>query len=88
MPNPIPVMVLGRLAVDKPHQGHGLGPALLKDALRRVLSVSGEVGVRAVMVHAIDNDAVAFYGTFGFKAFPSDSRTLFLSVSDIVKAIA
>jgi len=87
MPNPIPVMILGRLAVDKPYQGRGIGPALLKDALQRVLTVSQQVGVRAVMVHAIDNDAIAFYSAYGFKAFPADSRTLFLPVTEIMAAL-
>ena len=88
MPNPIPVMIIGRLAVDKPYQGQGFGPAMLKDALQRIFGVSMTVGARAVMVHAIDNDAIAFYAAFGFKPFPSDSRTMFLPISDIAAALA
>ncbi|HKU65448.1 MAG TPA: GNAT family N-acetyltransferase [Rhizomicrobium sp.] len=88
MPNPIPVMIIGRLAVDKLYQGQGIGPAMLKDALQRILGVSKAVGARAVMVHAIDNDALAFYAAYGFKPFPLDSRTMCLPIEDIVAAIA
>jgi GNAT superfamily N-acetyltransferase len=88
MPNPIPVMIIGRLAVDKAYQGQGMGPAMLKDALQRILGVSKTVGARAVMIHAIDNDAVAFYAAYGFKPFPLDSRTMFLPIEEIAAAIA
>lgn len=88
MPNPIPVMIIGRLAVDKTCQGQRIGSGMLKDALQRILGVSTTVGARAVMVHAIDNDAIAFYASYGFKPFPLDSRTMFLSISEIAAAIA
>jgi GNAT superfamily N-acetyltransferase len=87
MPNPAPVMVIGRLAVDKVYQGQDIGPAILKDALKRILGVSQSVGARAVLVHAIDNDALGFYAAYGFKPFPSDSRTMYLSISDIAAAL-
>ncbi len=78
MPNPIPVMVLGRLAVDRAWQQQGLGPALLADALRRTLRVAGEVGVRALLVQALSETAKAFYLKFGFVASPQDPLLLFL----------
>ena len=87
MPNPIPVMIIGRLAVEKSYQGQGIGSAMLKDALQRILGVSQTVGARAVMVHAIDNDAIAFYAAYGFKPYPLDSRTLFLPISEIAAAL-
>lgn len=78
MPNPIPVMVLGRLAVDRAWQQQGLGPALLGDALRRTLRVAGEVGVRALLVQALSETAKAFYLKFGFVESPQDPLLLFL----------
>ena len=87
MPDPIPVMIVGRLAVDKAFQGRHIGSAMLKDALRRILGVSQTVGARAVMVHALDDEAIAFYAGFGFRAFPPSSRTLFLSITEIAAAL-
>lgn len=87
MPNPLPVIVLGRLAVDVRHQGHGIGKALLREALQRALEASESVGVRAVIVHAIDDEAVGFYAGFGFQRFPTDSRTMFLPIKTIADAL-
>lgn len=78
MPNPIPVMVLGRLAVDQAWRQQGLGPALLADALHRTLRVAGEVGVRALLVQALSGTAKAFYLKFGFVESPQDPLLLFL----------
>ena len=87
MPDPIPVLVLGRLAVDRRHAGKGLGAALLKDALKRALNASREIGARAVLVHAIDAEAVGFYRQYGFKPFPTGSRTLYLVMAEIAAAL-
>lgn len=87
MPNPIPVMLLGRMAADLRHAGKGLGRGMLKDAVKRVLGTSRQVGVRALMVHAIDDEAVTFYGQFGFQAFPAGGPTLFLPVEVLAEAI-
>lgn len=87
MPNPVPVMVLGRMAVDERHKGRGLGRAMLKEALQRTLETAQKVGVRAVIVHAIDEDAVTFYTRYKFQEFPVGSRTLFLPVETIADAI-
>ena len=87
MPNPVPVMVLGRLAVDNRHQGQGIGPALLREAMQRTLDISRAAGVRMLMVHAIDEDAVAFYQHYGFHIFPAGSRTMFLPVETLASAL-
>ena len=83
MPEPIPVMVLGRLAIDTHMQGQRLGSALLKDALLRTLSVSKNVGIRAILVHAISEDARRFYLNYGFQVSPIDPLTLMLPIRHI-----
>lgn len=83
MPQPIPVMVLARLAIDTSWQGKKVGSSLLKDALLRVLSVSKNVGVRAVLVHAISEEAKTFYQRYGFLDSPVDPMTLMLPISHI-----
>jgi len=83
MPEPIPVMVLGRLAIHQNHQRQGLGSALLKDALLRSMGVAGNVGVRAVLVHAISSNAKQFYQRYGFIESRIDSMTLMLAVNHI-----
>jgi len=83
MPEPIPVMVMGRLAIDTRMQGQGLGSALLKGALLRTLSVSKNVGIRAILVHAISENARRFYLSYGFLVSPIDTMTLMLPVRHI-----
>ena len=83
MPNPIPVILLGRLAVDRRMQGRGLGRAMLQDAARRVLATADSVGIRAMLVHALDDQAAGFYQRFGFVASPQDNLTLLLSIASI-----
>ena len=87
MPDPIPVFVLGRLAVDRTCWGKRIGEGLLKDALKRALGASKEIGARAVLVHAIDDEAVGFYLQYKFKPFPADARTLYLPMSHIAAAL-
>jgi GNAT superfamily N-acetyltransferase len=87
MPEPIPVMVLGRLAIDARMQGQRLGSALLKDALLRTLSVSKNVGIRAILVHAISEDAKRFYLSYGFQVSPIDPMTLMLPVRHIERLL-
>jgi GNAT superfamily N-acetyltransferase len=82
MPDPIPVMVLGRLAVDREFQGHGLGKALLQDAILRTLRAAEIAGIRAILVHAKDEIAQRFYERFGFLASPANPRTLALPLQD------
>jgi GNAT superfamily N-acetyltransferase len=78
---PIPVAILARLAVDASQQRHGIGAALLDDAFVRVVHASAEIGVRAVVVHAVDDGAVKFYERFGFRALSATPRTLMVTLS-------
>lgn len=78
MPDPVPVMVLGRLAVDRGAQGQQLGAALLQDAVKRALSVSSNAGVRALLVHALHERAKQFYERYGFQSSPTHPLTLML----------
>lgn len=87
LPNPVPVMMLGRLAVDERHQKKGVGPAMLREAMQRTLNISQAAGVRALMVHAIDDEAVTFYLQYGFVLFPADSRTMFLPIETLAAAL-
>ncbi len=82
MPEPIPVMVLARLAVDLRAQGIKLGAALLQDALIRAQAVSQNVGVRALVVHALNEKAKLFYEHYGFKPSPLHPLTLMLRLTD------
>lgn len=78
MPDPVPVLVLGRLAVDQRAQGIKLGAALLQDAVLRAQSVSRNAGVRALLVHALHEPARKFYERYGFHASPLNPPTLML----------
>lgn len=80
MPDPIPMTILGRLAVDQDFQGKGVGPALLQDAILRAGQAAAIIGIRGVMVHALDEDAKGFYEYYGFKASPTDPMALILSL--------
>ena len=81
--HPIPLLVLARLAVHTKAQGRGLGAGLLLDALGRTLQVADMIGVRALAVHAKDEQASAFYRHFGFTPSPTDARHLFMIIKDI-----
>ncbi|MCH9689783.1 MAG: GNAT family N-acetyltransferase, partial [Gammaproteobacteria bacterium] len=85
MPNPIPVMVLGRLAVDLAWQKHGIGKGLLKDAVLRTIKVSHSAGIRALLIHAISEPAKHFYKRYGFIESPIDPMTLMMTMRDIKK---
>lgn len=78
MPNPVPVMVLARLAVDQRYQGHKLGAAMLKDAVQRTLAVSQTAGVRALLVHALNESSRQFYMHYGFESSPVNPMTMML----------
>lgn len=81
MPDPVPVMVLGRLAVDRRAQGIQLGAALLQDAVHRAITVSQNTGVRALLVHALHEQAKAFYEHYGFQISPMHPMTLMLRLN-------
>ena len=87
MPGPIPVMVLGRLAIDRRYQGHGIGSALLRDAILRALHVAEIAGVKAILVHAISEEAKRFYLSKGFIASPIEPMTLCLTLDTIRHAL-
>lgn len=88
MPKIVPLAVLGRLAVAQSWQGQGLGADLLQDALKRIALASEVLGVRALLVHAIDDQARSFYMRQAeFLEFPADTRTLYLSIETIMAAI-
>jgi GNAT superfamily N-acetyltransferase len=81
MPDPIPMAVLGRLAVDRQQQGKGLGAALLKDAVLRLREASDMLGMRGILVHAISDEARLFYERHGFLSSPDSPRTLIMSLA-------
>jgi GNAT superfamily N-acetyltransferase len=81
-PDPLPAVLLGRLAVDTTFQGHGLGAALLKHFILKSLEVATITGVRVLLVHAKDTTVAAFYGRYGFEPSPLDELTLMLLVKD------
>jgi GNAT superfamily N-acetyltransferase len=88
MPNPIPVAVLARLAVDRDCQGRGLGRGLFRDAARRVAQAADAIGIRGIVVHAISQQAKNFYLSLGFDASLSEPMTLMLTLSDIRAALS
>jgi len=88
MPEPVPVMVIGRLAVDLAYQSRRIGTGLLRDALLRILNAASIAGIRAVLLHAMTNDAKQFYEQSGFSPSPVDPMTLMISVADIEKGLA
>jgi GNAT superfamily N-acetyltransferase len=88
MPEPIPVMVLARLAVDRGHQGTGLGSALLRDALLRTLGAADAVGIRAILLHAMTDDAKRFYLRHGFAESPVDPMTMMIPLADVERTLA
>ncbi len=87
MPDPIPVMILGRLAVDVSVQGQGIGRGLLRDAILRTLKAAQIAGIRAILVHALDDTAAAFYRKHGFLDSPIDPLTLMLPLDRARKAL-
>jgi GNAT superfamily N-acetyltransferase len=80
---PLPIILLARLAVDRTEQGKGLGAALLKDALLRAAQAADLIGCRAILVHAKDQLAQAFYSKYGFESSPVDALHLYLLMKDI-----
>lgn len=84
MSDPVPVMVLGRLAVDQRAQGIKLGGALLHDAVRRALVVAVNAGVRALLVHALNDRAKEFYEHYGFQVSPQHPMTLMLRLATVL----
>ena len=84
----VPVLLLARLAVDRTCQGRGLGKALVKDALLRTATAADIVGIRALLVHAKDEEARAWYEALEFEPSPTDPRHLFLLMKDLRKTLS
>ena len=87
MPDPIPVVVLARLAVDRTEQGRGLGHALFQDAAKRVIHAAEAIGIRGLLVHALSEDVKAFYVTLGLEVSPLDPMTLMVTITDLQSAL-
>jgi GNAT superfamily N-acetyltransferase len=87
MPEPVPAVLIGRLALDKTCQGRGHGIGLLQDAVLRVASAAETVGVRAILVHAMSEGAKKFYERFGFRTSPIEPMTLMMTVEEVVRMI-
>lgn len=85
--HPVPVMILARLAVDRSEQGTGIGKALLKDALLRTAQAADIAGIRALVVHAKDENARRWYEQFDFGPSPSDPLHLFLLLKDLKRLL-
>ena len=88
MPDPIPVVVLARLAVDRSWQGRGLGRGLFRDAARRVVAAADTIGIRGIVVHAIAEEPRKFYLALGFDPCPIDLRTLVVTLHDAHSAMS
>ena len=83
MPDPIPMVVLGRLAVDRSWQGRGLGRAMFRDAARRVSHAADTIGIRGIVVHAVSEEARMFYVALGFDPCPAEAMTLVVTLNDL-----
>ncbi len=88
MPNPLPVLLLGRLAVDKRYHNQGIGQALLRDAMMRAVNVSGDADVFAILVHALSNQAKQFYLSRGFVESPLQPMTLIMTIETVRSILA
>jgi GNAT superfamily N-acetyltransferase len=88
MPEPIPIVVLGRLAVDRSQQGRGIGRALFRDCALRVVQAADTIGIRGIVVHAISDQAKAFYQALGFDPSPAEPMTLMVTLADIQQLLS
>lgn len=87
MPDPVPVIVLGRLAVDQNFQGQGIGTGLLRDAVLRTVQAAEIAGIRAILVHALSEAAKGFYERYGFVASPVDPLSLMITVAEAMRIV-
>jgi ribosomal protein S18 acetylase RimI-like enzyme len=85
--HPVSVIIIARLAVDKTQQGYGIGKALVRDALLRIIDAAEIIGGRAVLVHAKDTQAKHFYEKLGFEPSPIDPLHMYLLIKDIKKTL-
>jgi predicted N-acetyltransferase YhbS len=87
MPDPLPAVLLGRLAIDRTWQRKGLGGDLLQDAVLRVAGAAETIGVRAMLVHALSDEAKAFYQRFGFRESPIEPMTLMITIEEVLRLL-
>jgi GNAT superfamily N-acetyltransferase len=88
MPDPVPVILIGRLAIDSRFQGRGVGADLLRDAVLRTLQAAEIAGIRAILVSAISPDAKKFYEKYGFVSSPANPQTLMITVTEAARVLA
>jgi GNAT superfamily N-acetyltransferase len=88
MPDPLPVLLLGRLAIDRRYHNRGLGSALLRDAMMRAVSIAGNAGVSAILLHAISEQAKRFYLSRGFRESPLQPMTLLMTLETVRSILA
>jgi GNAT superfamily N-acetyltransferase len=88
MPDPVPVILIGRLAIDSRFQGRGIGADLLRDAVLRTLQAAEIAGIRAILVSAISAEAKRFYERYGFVASPVNPQTLMITVAEAARVVA
>ncbi|MES2141424.1 MAG: GNAT family N-acetyltransferase [Pseudomonadota bacterium] len=88
MPDPLPVLLLGRLAIDRNYHNKGLGSALLRDAMLRAVSVAGDAGVFTILVHALSEHAKRYYMSRGFIESPLQAMTLFMTLKTLYPILA
>lgn len=88
MPDPLPVLLLGRLAIDRRHHNQGLGRALLRDAMLRTVHIASDAGVFAILVHALSEQAKRFYLSRGFVTSPLQPMTLMMTLATIRTILA
>ena len=88
MPNPVPVIIIGRLAIASKFQGRGIGTALLRDAVLRTFQAAEIAGIRAILIHAISEQAKHFYEKHGFTPSPADPMTLMITVTEAARILA
>ncbi|MDR1117937.1 MAG: GNAT family N-acetyltransferase, partial [Bifidobacteriaceae bacterium] len=87
MPRPVPVVVLARLAVDLVYQGGGLGSSLLRDAVVRAVAAAGQIGIRAMLIHAKNGRARAFYERLGFAPVADGRFTCVATLPDLRRTL-
>jgi GNAT superfamily N-acetyltransferase len=87
MPDPIPIVVLGRLAVARSHQSQGLGRAMFQDAARRAIYAAEAIGIRGLLVHALSEDARTFYLRLGLDESPLGPMILMVTLADLRTAL-
>ena len=87
MPDPVPIVILGRLAVDRAWQGRGIGHGLFRDAAQRVVQAADTIGIRGILVHAISEEARRFYLAFGFDECAGQPMMLVVTLADLRAAL-